>query len=103
MSPRKSDEDRKLFVCRTPSLQRYGEFSNNFSSNLIKSNSALLLKKILVLADASQLVLQSQRFPSTGDSSTTGSYNLTSENSEAESYDLPEESLASERGSGSPA
>ena len=47
LSPRKSDEDRKLFVCRTPSLQRYGEFSNNFSSNLIKSNSALLVKKSL--------------------------------------------------------
>ena len=55
-----------------------------------------------MLADASQLVLQSQRVPSTGGSSTTGTYNLTSENSEAESYDLPEESLASERGSDSP-
>ena len=52
-----------------------------------------------MLADASQLVLQSQRVPSTGGSSTTGTYNLTSENSEAESYDLPEESLASEGGS----
>ena len=55
-----------------------------------------------MLADASQPVLQSQRVPSTGGSSTTGTYNLTSENSEAESYDLPEESLASERGSDSP-
>ena len=55
-----------------------------------------------MLADASQLVLQSQRVPSAGGSSTTGTYNLTSENSEAESYDLPEESLASERRSDSP-
>ena len=47
LSPRKSDEDRKLFVCRTPSLQRYGEFSNNFSSNLIKSNPAFSVKNSL--------------------------------------------------------